>query len=113
MRIRDWSSDVCSSDLGILLLFPFSLVDINGMQVAQYFHATAGMAMIAVILAHIYIGTLGMEGAYQAMGRGEVDLTWAKEHHPIWGEQTQERSEDGPSQAPHRTSTEERHDRKE
>src|SRR3546814_6829020 len=47
---------------GILLLFPFSLADINGMQIAQYFHATAGLAMIAVILAHIYIGTLGMEG---------------------------------------------------
>jgi formate dehydrogenase subunit gamma len=39
---------------------------------------------IAVILAHIYIGTLGMEGAFEAMGTGSVDLNWAKEHHGAW-----------------------------
>ena len=36
------------------------------------------------ILAHIYIGTLGMEGAFEAMGTGEVDLNWAREHHDRW-----------------------------
>jgi len=36
---------------------------------------------VALILGHIYIGTLGMEGAFEAMGTGEVDLNWAKEHH--------------------------------
>jgi formate dehydrogenase subunit gamma len=39
---------------------------------------------VALILAHIYIGTLGMEGAFEAMGTGEVDLNWAKEHHDLW-----------------------------
>jgi formate dehydrogenase subunit gamma len=39
---------------------------------------------IALILGHIYIGTIGMEGAFEAMGTGEVDLNWAKEHHDIW-----------------------------
>ena len=42
--------------------------------------------LIAIILAHIYIGSLGMEGAYEAMGTGEVDLAWAKEHHSAWVE---------------------------
>jgi formate dehydrogenase subunit gamma len=37
-----------------------------------------------VILAHIYIGTVGMEGAFEAMGSGEVDRNWAKEHHDQW-----------------------------
>jgi formate dehydrogenase subunit gamma len=37
-----------------------------------------------VIIAHIYIGTVGMEGAFEAMGTGEVDLNWAKEHHDLW-----------------------------
>jgi formate dehydrogenase subunit gamma len=37
-----------------------------------------------LILGHIYIGTLGMEGAFEAMGTGEVDLNWAKEHHDLW-----------------------------
>jgi formate dehydrogenase subunit gamma len=43
-----------------------------------------GIVMICVIFGHIYIGTLGMEGAYSAMGNGQVDVNWAKEHHNIW-----------------------------
>jgi formate dehydrogenase subunit gamma len=39
------------------------------------------------MLAHIYIGTLGMEGAFEAMGSGDVDLNWAKEHHELWVEE--------------------------
>ena len=54
------------------------------MQLAQIIHALTGVVMIAVILGHIYIGTLGMEGAYEAMGSGEVDLGWAREHHSAW-----------------------------
>jgi formate dehydrogenase subunit gamma len=72
---------------GILMLFPFGALDINGMQWAQYLHATAASILIAVIIAHIYIGTLGMAGAYEAMSTGEVDLAWARAHHPIWVEE--------------------------
>jgi formate dehydrogenase subunit gamma len=43
--------------------------------------------MIAVMLAHIYIGTVGMEGASDAMTSGQVDLNWAKQHHNLWVEQ--------------------------
>jgi formate dehydrogenase subunit gamma len=90
---------------GILLLFPFSLLDVNGMQATQYVHAGAGMLMIAVILAHIYIGTLGMEGAFQAMRDGEVDLTWAEEHHSVWVERERARTRElPPSQTPPRPS---------
>jgi formate dehydrogenase subunit gamma len=39
---------------------------------------------IAMILGHIYIGTVGMEGAFEATGTGEVDFNWAKEHHDLW-----------------------------
>lgn len=77
---------------GIFMLFPFSFTDVNGMQTAQYVHATVGVIMIAVIIAHIYIGTLGMEGAYDAMGDGSVDLNWAKEHHSAWVEKEQARA---------------------
>jgi formate dehydrogenase subunit gamma len=47
------------------------------------------MLFIAVMLAHIYIGSIGMEGAFDAMGTGEVDLNWAKEHHSLWVEEEQ------------------------
>ena len=69
---------------GILLLFPFYGTDIPDMQIAQGLHAVVAVLFIALILGHIYIGTLGMEGAFEAMGTGEVDLNWAKEHHDLW-----------------------------
>jgi formate dehydrogenase subunit gamma len=50
-------------------------------------HAILSMVMIAIILAHIYIGSLGMEGAFEAMGSGEVDLNWAEAHHDLWAEE--------------------------
>lgn len=81
---------------GILMMFPFSATDINGMQTAQYVHATVGVLLIAVIIAHIYIGSLGMEGAYDAMGSGEVDLAWAKAHHSLWVEEEQAKTAKGP-----------------
>ena len=57
------------------------------MQIAQGVHAVVAVLFVAVILAHIYIGTLGMEGAFEAMGTGYVDFNWAKEHHRLWLEQ--------------------------
>ncbi len=69
---------------GFLLLFPFYETNIAEMQLAQVVHAVVAVLFIALILAHIYIGTLGMEGAFEAMGTGEVDINWAKEHHDLW-----------------------------
>jgi formate dehydrogenase subunit gamma len=69
---------------GYLLIFPFYVTNIAGMQVAQVVHSIVALLFIAVIIAHIYIGTLGMEGAFEAMGTGSVDLNWAKEHHGVW-----------------------------
>lgn len=69
---------------GLLLLFPFYGTDIATMQLAQVVHALIAVLFVALIIAHIYIGTLGMEGAFEAMGTGEVDVNWAKEHHDLW-----------------------------
>jgi len=60
------------------------VTNIAGMQLAQIVHSLIAVFFIAVILGHIYIGTLGMEGAFEAMGTGSVDLNWAKEHHGLW-----------------------------
>jgi formate dehydrogenase subunit gamma len=69
---------------GYLLLFPFYVTDIFGMQISQAVHGIIALLFIALILGHIYIGTLGMEGAFEAMGTGEVDYNWANEHHDLW-----------------------------
>jgi formate dehydrogenase subunit gamma len=66
---------------------PTNLTALQEMQLSTLWHAAMAIFMIVVILAHIYIGTLGMEGAFDAMGTGEVDLNWAKEHHSIWAEE--------------------------
>ena len=78
------AAGVAVSVSGYLLLFPFYGTEIAGMQLAQVVHAVVAVLFVALILAHIYIGTLGMEGAFEAMGTGEVDLNWAKEHHDQW-----------------------------
>mgnify|MGYP001482915894 CR=1 FL=1 len=71
---------------GYMLVFPFFFTDIAGMQLSHMIHSIVSVLMIAVMLAHIYIGTLGMEGASDAMTTGEVDLNWAKQHHNLWVE---------------------------
>ena len=69
---------------GYALMFPFYSSGIEGMQLAQVVHSIVAVLFVAVMLAHIYIGTIGMEGAFEAMGEGTVDVNWAKEHHSLW-----------------------------
>ena len=69
---------------GYLLMFPFYATDVSGMQLAQMVHGVVGVVFIAIMLAHIYIGTIGMQGAFEAMGKGEVDVNWAQQHHSLW-----------------------------
>jgi formate dehydrogenase subunit gamma len=78
------AAGVAVSVSGVVLLFPFYGTNIADMQIAQVVHAVVAVLFVALILGHIYIGTLGMEGAFEAMGTGEVDLNWAKEHHDLW-----------------------------
>jgi len=57
------------------------------MQLSQLWHAIVSFVLMAIIFAHIYIGSIGMEGAYDAMGTGHVEEQWANEHHSIWAEE--------------------------
>jgi formate dehydrogenase subunit gamma len=77
---------------GYLLMFPFYATDIAGMQFAQVVHGTVAVLFVAAMLAHIYIGTIGMEGAFEAMGEGTVDVNWARQHHPLWLQEEQART---------------------
>jgi len=72
---------------GYLLMFPFYGTNIADMQVAQVIHGVVALLFIAAMLGHIYIGTIGMQGAFEAMWDGTVDANWAKEHHSLWAEQ--------------------------
>jgi formate dehydrogenase subunit gamma len=72
---------------GYILMFPFYGTDIHSMQIAEVVHAIVAVLFVAAMLGHIYIGTIGMEGAFEAMGSGTVDANWAKEHHSLWVDQ--------------------------
>jgi len=72
---------------GVQLLFPFSFASMADMQLYQLIHAGVAVVLIAIVIAHIYIGSVGMEGAFDAMGSGEVELQWAREHHSLWVEE--------------------------
>lgn len=77
------------NDLGLTALvgldpLPTQMSPQEEMQFSQLWHAIVAFVMMAIIFAHIYIGSVGMEGAYDAMGSGEVDEAWAKQHHSIW-----------------------------
>ena len=82
---------------GYALMFPFYGTDIDTMQYAQMVHAVVAMLFVAAMLGHIYIGTIGMEGAFEAMGEGTVDINWAKEHHSLWLKDEMART--GPNQS--------------
>lgn len=82
---------------GYELMFPFYLSGIEGMQLAQIVHSIVAVLFIAVMFAHVYIGTIGMEGAFEAMGSGTVDVNWAREHHSLWLEEQSGRT--GPTDA--------------
>src|SRR6056297_337979 len=70
---------------------PEMLAPHEEMQLATLWHTIVGFILIAIILAHIYIGSVGMEGAFDAMGSGEVEEQWAREHHGLWLEELQEK----------------------
>jgi formate dehydrogenase subunit gamma len=81
---------------GYVLMFPFYGTDIASMQNAEIVHGIVAMLFIAAMLGHIYIGTIGMEGAFEAMGTGTVDENWAREHHALW--LTEEGARTGPNE---------------
>jgi formate dehydrogenase subunit gamma len=73
---------------GYMLIFPFYYgMTVGNMELAEIFHGVVAMLFIALILVHTYMGTIGMEGAFEAMSEGTVDLNWAKEHHNLWVEE--------------------------
>ena len=75
---------VVASGLVLDQLVPGLFYERGTMQIAHMVHAVAALLMMAMFIGHIYIGTIGMDGAYDGMKTGYVDETWAKEHHEFW-----------------------------
>jgi formate dehydrogenase subunit gamma len=74
---------ICS---GAVLLLPVYNQPRDVLAVADVVHLSGALLFVGAAFGHIYMGTLGMRGAYRSMREGVVDETWAKEHHPYWHE---------------------------
>lgn len=77
---------VVGSGLVLDKLVPGLLYTRGEMQIAHMVHAAAALIMMTMFLGHIYMGTLGMKGAFSAMRTGYVDEAWAEEHHKLWAD---------------------------
>ena len=77
---------VIMSVTGLIMLFPNFDQMRETMQQSNVIHVIGAVVFIALSFSHIYLGTIGMEGAYQSMRSGYVDEEWAKEHHQLWYE---------------------------
>ncbi len=78
---------------GLLLVFPVFGQGRAIMELGHVAHGIGALAMIIVVLGHIYIGTIGMEGAIDGMKHGHCDLNWAREHHSNWAEQCEQQGD--------------------
>ncbi len=78
--------------------FATDLAPIHEQQLQTMWHSIMALFMIAIFMAHIYIGSVGMEGALDAMTSGEVDENWAKEHHSLWVEEVKSGNDKATSQ---------------
>ena len=67
-------------------------------QLNQLWHGIVSLALMTMIIAHIYIGSVGMEGAIDAMNTGHVDRNWAKEHHNLWVEEEDQKASPKPAE---------------
>ena len=75
---------VVVSGLVLDKVIPGLVYERGTMQISHMVHAVATFLMMTMFMGHIYMGTIGMRGAYSAMRDGYVDETWAKEHHELW-----------------------------
>jgi formate dehydrogenase subunit gamma len=78
---------VTAAVTGLILDFPNFDQTRQTMQIANGIHMVAGLGGVILLAFHIYLGTVGMRGAYDAMRHGYVDESWARQHHRIWYEE--------------------------
>ncbi len=97
-KIWFWSAvigGIALSGSGILMEFPWLAQNLQQLQLATIVHGIAATIVIGFAVGHIYLGTIGVEGALEGMTQGQVDENWAQEHHHLWADA----ASDGPSAA--------------
>ncbi len=86
---------IAVSVTGLILDFPNFEQSRETMQLMNIIHATASVIWVAIALGHIYMGTLGNEGALQGMTQGRVSVEWAQQHHDLWYQEVKDQASSG------------------
>ncbi len=69
---------------GLVLDFPNFNQEREIIQISHLIHMLTSLVLVAFAFGHIYIGTIGTEGALEGMVTGQVDTAWAEQHHDLW-----------------------------
>ena len=80
---------------GLVLDFPIFGQNRATMELSHFIHGIASIGLLAASFGHIYMGTVGVEGAFESMKTGYCDKTWAEEHHDIWLEEMEQTGDVG------------------
>ncbi len=88
---------------GLVLDFPNFDQEREIIQLAHLTHAILAILLMSFSLGHIYIGTIGTEGALEGMVTGRVDTTWARQHHDLWYEEIRDQGKSVSSPMPDTT----------
>jgi len=75
---------------GLVLDFPNFDQQREMMQLSHLIHSVTALGLIAFSFGHIYIATIGTEGALEGMTTGNVDTSWAQQHHDLWLKEVEE-----------------------
>jgi len=80
---------------GLVLDFPVFELNRQDLSLAQIIHVISAIVVLAASFAHIFMGTVAMEGALETMTTGYCDANWAIEHHDEWYEEVADSREQG------------------
>ncbi|CEO39262.1 formate dehydrogenase subunit gamma [Photobacterium kishitanii] len=88
---------------GFVLDFPIFDQTRRDMELSNLLHMLSALILICGFIFHIYIGLFGMEAGLDGMVTGEVDETWAREHHNLWFDEVKDLPENQPGYEPEKT----------
>lgn len=81
---------------GLALDFPNLVQSRDLLRDAYQLHTITGVFLMAFLVVHVYLGSIGTEGALEAMTRGHIDANWAKQHHDLWYEEVKDQAAPAP-----------------
>lgn len=84
---------VALSVSGLILDFPNFGQGRELMQGAHLVHTVASTIALAFFTVHLYLATVGVEGAFETMKTGYADARWVQQHHDLWFAELQSRGQ--------------------